>query len=538
MSAEKPDDMIRSFEQSEKEKSLLLSLTTAITACQQKEDIQQIVTEKLSGFFNLNEIMICLDNDDQITHSNYIHTISQQTMQHPDFARGAALKYYIKDGIYEVIQQADKVVFFRMEDLMKRPDRPYYVDFFFENDVTDLIGFPIRTNKTSFGAVYVYVKDQRTFTDSEILLAHAVCASISVAIANVKALEKIKSQLSEIETYKNLLEAQKQYLVDEISASYNFDEIIGSNRGLKATMHLVKKVAPTPATVILLGETGTGKELIARAIHQASPRKSKLMIKINCAAIPANLIESELFGHVKGSFTGASDKRVGKFELASGSTLFLDEIGEMPLEAQAKLLRVLQDGEFERIGSNTVIKTDVRIIAATNRDLYKDAQQGKFRLDLFHRLYSFPISIPPLRDRKEDIPELVYFFIAKHRRLTGRHIAGVTDAVLNDLNEYCWPGNIRELENLMERSILLAESNLITAVTFPEAIDQNPLVNDTSHFSHKSLEDMNRHWILSILKQCNGKIHGEDGAAKRLNLPPTTLQAKLKKLGIVKGYQY
>jgi len=285
--------------------------------------------------------------------------------------------------------------------------------------------------------------------------------------------------------------------------------------------------------VLVLGETGTGKELIARAIHNTSPRKDKLMVKVNCAALPANLIESELFGHERGAFTGAIDRRIGKFELANHSTLFLDEIGEMPLEAQAKLLRVIQERELERLGGKQTIKIDVRLIAATNRNLEAAVRAGQFREDLYYRLNVFPIHLPPLRERSEDIESLSRFFVQKYSRNTGRKIRNIAPRVIQQLRSYTWPGNVRELEHLIERSVLLAPGDILQDVYIPKSAaveKQGP-----AQLANRSLEDMERSYIIEVLKRCAGKISGTGGAAEILNVPGNTLHSKMKKLGITKA---
>lgn len=294
---------------------------------------------------------------------------------------------------------------------------------------------------------------------------------------------------------------------------------------------MVSNVASSDSTVLILGETGTGKELIARAIHQCSPRREKLMIKVNCAALPAHLIESELFGHEKGSFTGATERRIGKFELANDSTLFLDEIGEMPFELQVKLLRVLQEREIERIGGKTVIRTDVRVIAATNRNLPKEIEAGRFRSDLYYRLNVFPITLPPLRERMEDIPALVSHFVEVFNRKTGKSIAGVAAKAIQGMMLYSWPGNVRELEHVIERSVLMTQGNTIKEIILPKPDKRTLPANETAT---KSLKQIERDHILAALKRSNGKVGGEGGAAEILNMPPTTLHSRIKKLGIKK----
>ncbi|MCF0068834.1 sigma-54 dependent transcriptional regulator [Dyadobacter sp. CY261] len=311
----------------------------------------------------------------------------------------------------------------------------------------------------------------------------------------------------------------------------NFGEIIGRSPKLLQALDLVSQVAPMDTSVLILGETGVGKEGIAKAIHRLSKRKSKPLIKVNCAAIPPTLIESELFGHEKGAFSGASERRIGKFEQAQGGTIFLDEIGEMPLETQTKLLRVIQEKELERIGGRATIKLDIRIVTASNRNLYKEVAAGKFRIDLYYRINVFSITLAPLRERTEDIPALVDYFLQKNSRLTGNPPKRIEPQALARLIGYSWPGNIRELENVIEREIILARSAVISSVDLPgDEIN----INDTHAGSLKPepVAEREKQLIIAALSKSNGKVSGKGGAAEVLNMPAPTLVSKMKKLGI------
>lgn len=321
-----------------------------------------------------------------------------------------------------------------------------------------------------------------------------------------------------------------------IGTNQLYPEIIGQSEELEQTLRLISRVAPTSCTVLILGETGTGKELIARAIHHHSPRKAKTMVKVNCATLPANLIESELFGHERGSFTGASDRRIGKFELADRSTLFLDEIGEMPLELQAKLLRALQEKEIERIGGGGTIHVDVRIITATNSDLEKKVDEGKFRADLYYRLNIFPVSLPPLRDRRDDIPLLAVHFIQKLSKKLGTKITTVNKYVLEQIMNYDWPGNIRELEHVIERSILMSDDNILEQIYLQGRRLKGLGEGSGNRPGVKTIEENERDHIINVLRQCKGRVAGFTGAAKSLGVPPSTLTSKLKRLGIQKAH--
>jgi len=316
-----------------------------------------------------------------------------------------------------------------------------------------------------------------------------------------------------------------------------FRNIIGNSRSLKTLLDSVLMVAPSETSVLLLGESGTGKEKIAECIHGLSPRKNNSFIKVNCAALPPTLIESELFGHERGAFTGAIEKRIGKFEQANGGTIFLDEIGEMPPEMQVKLLRVLQEKEIERVGGKNTLKIDVRVIAATNRNLEKEIAEGQFRMDLYYRLNVFPIVLPPLRERKEDIPVLALHFMHLYNKKIGKQIKDISSEVLEKLMLYDWPGNIRELENLMERSILLTSGPVIADITLPDSQKKTTvLFNDTQ--AVKTVEENESDNIIAALKKCNGKIFGRGGAAELLNINASTLNSRIKRLGIKKEHLF
>ena len=314
-----------------------------------------------------------------------------------------------------------------------------------------------------------------------------------------------------------------------------FEGIVGKSHLLLSVFDNITQVAPTDTSILILGESGTGKEMIASCIHKLSPRKDQRLVKVNCAVIPPTLIESELFGHEKGAFTGALDKRIGKFEQADKGTIFLDEIGEMPLELQAKLLTVLQDREVERIGGKAPIKINVRIIAATNRNLEKEVAEGRFRLDLYYRLNVVPITLPPLRDRKEDLLDLAHYFIGIYNRKAGRKITGLSDRAVKSMMGYHWPGNVRELEHLIERCVLLAKGPMIDDIPIP-TLSQSESASIASDHPIKTIQQNERDHIVAVLRKCNGKIWGPGAAAEILNLPPTTLRSKMKKLGIEKQY--
>ncbi len=342
--------------------------------------------------------------------------------------------------------------------------------------------------------------------------------------------EALRKAHADLEQLKDRLEAEALYLQEEIKLDHDFGNILSRSAAMRAVLRQVEQVAATASTVLVLGETGTGKELVARAVHDRSPRRNRPLVKVNCAALPSQLIESELFGHEKGAFTGAISRQVGRFELADGGTLFLDEVGDLPLELQAKLLRVLQEGEFERLGSARTVAVDVRIIAATNRDLGRAAAEGAFRSDLYYRLNVFPIVLPPLRERREDIPILVQHFVQTFAVRSGKAITSVAPAVMSALQAYAWPGNVRELENLVERATVLSSGPRIEPGDWLPRLDADAASNALA-----TLAAVEAGYIRQVLQATGWRVSGDGGAASILGLKRTTLEARMRRLGIVRG---
>ena len=366
------------------------------------------------------------------------------------------------------------------------------------------------------------------WTPEDVEFLVQVASQIAMTVENSLAYRELAEM-------KERLATEKLYLEDEIRLDQNIGNMVGEGPAFQAVLKSIQTVAPTDATVLIMGETGTGKELVARAIHELSSRSKGSFIKVNCAAIPASLLESELFGHEKGSFTGAVAQKIGRFELAHHGTLFLDEIGEMPLELQPKLLRAIQDQEFERVGGNRTIRTDARLVAATNRDLKAMVEEGKFRADLYYRLHVFPLHVPPLRERREDIPLLTRYFVQKHAQRMGRNIDTIPTSVLDALTNYDWPGNIRELQNVLERSVILTNGSALQ-VPMPELIGKAAPV--TSHgTSPAGPRNTERETILKALEEAKGMVGGPDGAAARLGLKRTTLQSRMRKYNIARQFR-
>ena len=398
--------------------------------------------------------------------------------------------------------------------------------------VISFISVPIIAAGTKLGAIILARHERHSIWQKDIISKIRLFGEI---IANAllrkrseeslrNALSEVQRLLDEIKKLKEQIEADYLYLSEETKSEHNYGDIVGQSQALQRILVKVKQVAPTNAPVLLLGETGTGKGLIARSLHNASKHSSRPLVQVNCAALTPSLIESELFGHEKGAFTGASARRAGRFESAHGTTLFLDEIGELPLDLQPKLLRVLQDGEFERVGGTGTIKTDVRIIAATNRDLEKDVEEGRFRRDLWYRLSVFPVFVPPLRERLDDIPLFVEWFVDKYSKWSGKKFKLISQKTIKALKSYSWPGNIRELENLIERSIITSpEGNL--QIEIPAPSGQIP-------DQEMTLQERERAYLIEVLEKSSWVIQGPKGAARQLGLHPSSLRFRMKKSGI------
>lgn len=502
----------------QEEQTFLLDFSSDISRVRTKQDLQTAISTVLDKTIHTKLSMVRVIDDDGIHLSPFMFDGSLFQNPKVDVEKMAAVKITIEEPYTaQVLASSDGVLFNIEEELAGGNE---YAKLWKTTGLKNMYGLPLRVGDKNIGTIWLLANRLSQ------LVLRGICAQIAVAIANIQINEKLLA-------YKKRLEVENDYLKEQIKTIYDFSEIIGSGDEMQKVYRLMSLVAESNTTVLVLGETGTGKELIARAVHNASPRRDKLMVKVNCAALPANLIESELFGHERGAFTGAIDRRIGKFELADNSTIFLDEIGELPLEAQAKLLRVIQEREIERVGGKQTIKIDVRLIAATNRNLEDEVKAGRFRSDLYFRLNVFPIKLPPLRDRSEDIEPLTHFFIQKYSRNSGRKIRRVSPKVIQQLRSYTWPGNVRELEHLIERSILLATDGVLDEIYIPQHADTGK--QETAFLLNRSLEEVERSYIIETLKRCAGKISGDGSAADVLKIPGNTLHSKMKKLGINKS---
>ncbi len=391
----------------------------------------------------------------------------------------------------------------------------YYV----QEGLGRMINLPLLVGESCIGTLNIGSVERGQPTAGRLEFLQLIATQIAYAIDHVQAYEQI-------DRLRHQLASENEYLVEELRLTHNFGAMVGASPAFRAALAQAEAVGPASTTVLVTGETGTGKELMARAIHELSPRRDKPLVRVNCAALPMGLVESELFGHERGAFTGADQRRPGRFELANGGTLFLDEIGEMPLEMQAKLLRVLEDGMVDRIGGTRSVPVDVRVIAATNSDLVAAVSEGTFRSDLYYRLNVFPIALPPLRERREDIPLLTRHFLDTYRVKFKRQMLELSEESLDRLVNYAWPGNVRELQNVIERAVILARSPIV--VVQPEFLTTRTTSNPPS----SALTDIERRHIIQILESSHWRVHGPRGAATQLGMNPSTLRSRMKKLGI------
>ena len=502
---------------------LLLEVTNAVTSHLDIKNLIAATSACLKRVIPHDVAAIALYDDDAKVLR--VHTLNAPWMEH----------LYADEGFVMGLDDspAGKAATTRQPVLINRLDPAEYdspiVAKAYAAGLRSSCNVPLVSHDRLLGVVALASHNESAFTKNDVELFCHIAGQLAIAVEN-------SLSFRELAALKNKLVSEKLYLEEEIQTEYNFEEIIGQSASLKKILKQVATVAPTDSAVLLCGETGTGKELIARAIHSLSNRRERTLVKLNCAAIPTGLLESELFGHEKGAFTGAIAQRVGRFELANKGTLLLDEVGEIPLDLQPKLLRVLQEHEFERLGSSRTIKTDARMIAATNVDLPQMVADKKFRSDLFYRLNVFPIVIPPLRERVDDIPLLIGYFTQKHALRMNKRVDKIPKAAVDALCHYPWPGNVRELENFLERSVILSsgvelqaplgELKLTTSVAVGAPVAAMPVP------SALSLEDVERRHIEEILQQTRGVIGGKGGAAEILGLPTSTLRNRMKKLGL------
>ena len=430
-------------------------------------------------------------------------------------ARGTACDWVLRHHEWLVVSRRDEL----------RERFPVTFDVMRTGSMESLCALPLITGGSCRAVLFFMAAAPGAYRHVRRTLVEQIASAVAAALDDCLAHEEVRR-------LRDQLAAENVYLREELKRDHHFDEIIGNSQELRQVMALIERVAPTNATVLIVGETGTGKELVARALHEHSARRERSLVKVNCAAMPAGLVESELFGHERGAFTGATEKRIGRFTLADRGTIFLDEIGDIPADVQLRLLRVLQEHEFEPLGSSKTVKVDVRVIAATNRDLAAAMAAGSFRADLFYRLNVFPIHVPPLRARPGDVAPLVHYFIQKYATKIGKHVASVSDATMQRLASYPWPGNIRELENVIERAVILSPGPWLEVEAQVAPLSSAGQETDADGGPILTLEDSERAHILRTLKGCGWVVDGPRGAASMLGVNPNTLRSRMKKLGV------
>lgn len=513
--------------QREREKSLQLAVNNVLLSIKEREPLFKAVVQELSQVvpFQYFGIRVQRNGEPLKAFAEFSRSSEMEPFQALDPDRGPNLEerermhqqvahLWLQPAIY-TNQEFDALA--RRYPLMRQVRE--------QHNTRALLIAPIWNRPD--GAAVLSLADSRpdAFRQEDLDVVLSLVPQIALALENLFAFEQI-------EALRTQVEQERTYLIDEINTTTNFEEVIGNSPVMQAVLRRVAQVAPTDTTVLITGETGTGKELIARALHHLSPRHERALIKLNCAALPAQLIESELFGHEKGSFTGATDRRMGKFELADGGTIFLDEVGELPLDLQAKLLRVLQEKEFERIGGQRVIHSNARVIAATNRVLEDEVAAGRFRADLYYRLNVFPVRLPALRERPEDIEPLARYFLERFTKQMGRPVRGLRERDLQALRAYPWPGNIRELEHVLEQAVIVSQGPFLEFAGFSATAAQaSPTLPDFSS-PLRTLKEQERQHILAALQLTGGRVSGPNGAAVLLDINPKTLEARMKKLGI------
>ena len=489
---------------------LLLDLTNTLVSSLATRDLLRTISASIRQGMHCDVVAVSYPEREQ----RQLRTVTVEFPESKGFVKEDSLRP-VEESIIGKIFETGKPLVLRTATEMSGPEH----DIAFAEGIEFCCCLPLISRNRTLGVLTLGWRDENAFNSEDIEFLMRVAGQVAMAIENALAYR-------EIAELKDRLAQEKLYLEGEIRSEADFEGIIGQSSALRHVLQLVETVAASDSTVLLLGETGTGKELIARALHDRSRRKDRTLIKLNCAAIPTGLLESELFGHERGAFTGAITQKTGRLELADQGTLFLDEVGDIPLEVQPKLLRALQEREFERLGSTRTKKVDVRMVAATNRDLQKMVAEKQFRSDLYYRLNVIPIRIPPLRERPEDIPLLVRYFAQKYARRTQKRIESISAASMRNLARWHWPGNVRELENLVERAVVLSRGEKLE-ISVPELADGS-MSTAAAGLDRFDKQDM----IVRVLKDTKGRVGGPDGAAARMGLKRTTLITRMKKLGI------
>lgn len=494
----------------------LLAVTQAIASCRELPALFHALAEQLVHVADYDALSLVLH--EAATNTMRLHVLETGEPISPGFE---IVLRPADDPAGLVWRTQEPLITSNLDELRRWPR---FLERVEQYGVRSYCWLPLTTARRRLGALVFTSKRTAAYAEADLPFLQLVANQVAVAVENALAFQ-------EIEALKETLAKEKAYLAEEVRTEHQFGDIVGENAALRGILKQVETVAPTDSTVLIRGETGTGKELIARAVHDLSPRKNRTFVKLNCAAIPTGLLESELLGHEKGAFTGAICQRIGRFELAHQGTLFLDEVGDIPLELQPKLLRVLQEHEFERLGGTKTIRVSVRLVAATHRDLAQMIAESRFRNDLYYRLNVFPITLPPLRERRDDIPRLVRHFTQSFARRMGRRIEAIPSSVMDALVRYHWPGNVRELQNVIERAVILSQGPTLQVAAADLHAPPEPIAEPSGGASD-TLSDAEREHILRVLNETNWVLGGAKGAAARLGMKRSTLHWKMKKLGI------
>jgi formate hydrogenlyase transcriptional activator len=515
---------------------LILGVAKAVSAHLELSDVLEALLTQLRPMVHFDAIGVAVLEGEYVRlHSLYIEGMSRKAGESVQslVSRTASdlnieplkTKIHVSQHHMSVVKDTLKPYVCRDVETERRFTRD---DDFLKHGVRSYIGLPLMQHGSLIGVINFLSLEKHDYAFNDVRLLQDVSEMVSIAVSNALAYEEISS-------LKEQLQLENRLLQDEIVQRSIYEEIVGSSIALQNVLGAIDKVAPTDSTVLITGETGTGKELVAHAIHKRSPRSERALVKVNCAALPSELISSELFGHEKGAFTGALQQRIGRFEAANGGTIFLDEIGELPPDMQIALLRVLQEREFERVGGNRTIRTDVRVITATNRNLSGEVANGRFRMDLYYRLNVFPVHVPSLRDRLDDIPILIDYFAARLAARMGKRICQIDKRTLDAMLHYSWPGNIRELQNVIERGVILADSEVFRlepgTLASDSRVSSKTVLEAARPQAHRKAE------IEAALRAARGRISGPDGAAVRLGIPASTLESRIRTLKINK-YQF
>lgn len=515
--------LTRRLQEMQKEQQSISAVNMALSKSLDHSQFGTALQNHFKQVLKHDEIIILNCDKDEKGFKTFYSSFAEKNYQ-------SHILYHPKDDVLSQCLQSAEPIVFDLKNFSNKSNQEISSVLTTKNTGMRIaVGLALPSFHGQESILFLLYKNYLTSEDIPERILAAVSTQLAISMRTVQIFRMAGSLKISPEERNNHEQVETKF-------QKGFNGIIGESTVMQNIYEQISQVAPSQSGVLIYGETGTGKELIAQAIHDLSLSSHKKMVRINCAAIPSNLIESELFGHEKGSFTGATEQRKGKFEQANNSTIFLDEIGELPLELQGRLLRVIQEKEVEKIGGNKRIKVEVRIIAATNRNLEEEVAAGRFRSDLYYRLNVFPIELPPLRERKEDIPLLANFFLEKHNKKTGKKITGFSQKVLQEMCRNPWPGNIRELENMVQRSIITAKDNIIKEMIFPKIPylqQENP-----KEWQVKTLHQIEKEHILKVVEKCNGRISGKQGAAVLLGLPSTTLISKMQKLGIHKQHYF